>query len=70
MRVDVDGNVWTSCQNGVICIDPGGTPLGKIKVPQMVANVCFGGPRRNRLFITATKSLYSVYLGISGAQRP
>jgi gluconolactonase len=34
----------------------------------MVANVCFGGPRRNRLFITATKSVYSVFLGISGAQ--
>jgi gluconolactonase len=70
MRIDTEGNVWTSCQNGVICIDPGGTPLGKIKVPQMVANVAFGGPRRNRLFITATKSLYSVYLGISGAQKP
>jgi gluconolactonase len=70
MRIDTEGNVWTSCQNGVICIDPGGTPLGKIKVPQMVANVAFGGPRRNRLFITATKSLYSVYLGISGAQQP
>jgi gluconolactonase len=70
MRIDTDGNVWTSCQNGVICIDPGGNPLGKIKVPQMVANVCFGGPRRNRLFITATKSLYAVYLGISGAQQP
>jgi gluconolactonase len=70
MRVDVEGNVWTSCQNGVICIAPSGHALGKIKIPQMVANVCFGGPRRNRLFITATKSLYSVYLGISGAQKP
>ncbi len=70
MRVDVDGNVWTSCQNGVICIAPDGTQLGKIKIPQMVANVCFGGPRRNRLFITATKSVYSVFLGISGAQVP
>ena len=69
-RVDVDGNVWTSCQNGVICITAGGTPLGKIKVPQMVANLTFGGPRRNRLFITATKSLYSVYLGTAGVQRP
>jgi len=70
MRVDTDGNLWTSCQNGVICIAPNGNPLGKIKVPQMVANVAFGGPRGNRLFITATKSLYSVYLGISGAQKP
>jgi gluconolactonase len=70
MRVDIGGNVWTSCQNGVICIAPDGTQLGKIKVPQMVANVAFGGPRRNRLFITATKSLYSVFLGVSGAQVP
>jgi gluconolactonase len=70
MRVDVNGNVWTSCQNGVICIAPDGTHLGKVKVPQMVANVCFGGPRRNRLFITATKSLYAVFLGVSGAQVP
>jgi gluconolactonase len=70
MRVDVNGNVWTSCQNGVICIAPNGTHLGKVKVPQMVSNVCFGGPRRNRLFITATKSLYAVFLGVSGAQIP
>ena len=69
-RLDANGNIWTSSQNGVICISPDGTPLGKVKIPQMVANVCFGGPRRNRLFITATKSLYSVFLGVSGAQVP
>lgn len=70
LRVDVEGNVWTSCQNGVLCLAPDGTPLGKIRIPQMVSNLCFGGPRRNRLFITATKSLYAVYVGVSGAQRP
>ena len=70
LRVDVQGNVWTSCQNGVLCIAPDGTPLGKIRLPQMPSNLCFGGPRRNRLFITATKSLYAVYVGVSGAQRP
>jgi gluconolactonase len=69
-RVDTDGNVWTSCQNGVICIDPKGKPLGKIKVPQMVANLTFGGPKRNRLFITATKSLYAIYVAATGAQVP
>lgn len=69
-RVDVDGNVWTSCQNGVICLSPAGKPLGKIRIPQMVSNLTFGGPRRNRLFITATKSLYAVSIGIAGAQRP
>jgi gluconolactonase len=70
MRVDVEGNVWTSCRDGVICIAPDGTRLGKIRIPQMVANACFGGPRRNRLFITATKSVYSVFLGTSGVQAP
>lgn len=70
VRVDVQGNVWASCQNGVLCFAPDGTTLGKIRVPQMVSNLCFGGPRRNRLFITATKSLYAVYVGVSGAQRP
>ncbi len=69
-RVDTDGNVWTSCQDGVICIDPKGKPLGKIKVPQMVANLTFGGPKRNRLFITATRSLYAIYVAATGAQVP
>lgn len=69
-RVDTDGNVWTSCQDGVLCIDPKGKPLGKIKVPQMVANLTFGGPKRNRLFITATKSLYAIYVAATGAQVP
>jgi gluconolactonase len=69
-RVDTAGNVWTSCGNGVICFAADGTPLGKIKVPQMVANLTFGGPKRNRLFITATKSLYSVFVAATGAQVP
>ena len=47
-----------------------GTALGKIKVPQVVANLTFGGPKRNRLFITGTTSLYAVYVGQVGAQRP
>lgn len=70
LRVDTDGRVWTSCQDGVICLDPGGDALGKVKVPQMVANLTFGGPRRNRLFITATKALYSVFVAVTGAQTP
>lgn len=70
MRVDIHGNVWTSAQNGVHCVAPDGTPLGRIKVPEMVANLTFGGPKRNRLFMTATKSLYAVYVGTTGAQVP
>ena len=52
------------------CYDPDGTLLGKVLVPEAVANVVFGGPKRNRLFICATTSLYSVMLGVSGATRP
>jgi gluconolactonase len=69
-RVDIDGNIWTSAGDGVHCFSPDGTLLGKILVPQTVANVTFGGPRRNRLFITATKSLYAVYTASKGAQYP
>ena len=65
-RVDLHGNVWTSAADGVHCFAPDGALLGKIRVPQVVANVAFGGVRRNRLFITATKSLYSVYLAVNG----
>ena len=70
LRLDVEGNVWTSCKDGVICIDPMGHALGKIRLPQTVSNLTFGGPRRNRLFITATKSLYAIYVATTGAQTP
>jgi gluconolactonase len=70
LRVDVLGNVWVSASDGVQCFDPEGRLLGKIKVPEPVANLTFGGPRRNRLFIAATTSLYSVYVGVRGAQMP
>lgn len=69
-RVDVDGNVWTSAGQGVECFDPAGNLLGRIKLPEVAANLTFGGPRRNRLFITATSSLYSIYVATTGAQRP
>jgi gluconolactonase len=69
-RLDVEGNVWTSAGDGVHCYTREGKLLGKVKVPEVVANVCFGGPKRNRLFITATRSLYAVYLSVAGALRP
>jgi gluconolactonase len=69
-RLDIEGNVWTSAGDGVHCFAPDGALLGKVRVPQTVANLTFGGPRRNRLFITATKSLYSLYVAATGAQRP
>jgi gluconolactonase len=70
LRVDVEGNVWTSARDGVHTYAPDGTLLGKIKVPAMVSNLCFGGPKRNRLFITATDAVWSIFVGTSGAQRP
>jgi gluconolactonase len=69
-RLDTDGNVWTSAGDGVHCFSPKGVLLGKVRVPEVVSNVCFGGPKRNRLFITATTSLYAVYVGQVGVQRP
>jgi gluconolactonase len=67
-RLDNQGRIWTSAQDGVHCYHPDGTLLGKIFVPEEVSNVCFGGPKRNRLFITASTSLYSVLLPTTGAK--
>ena len=50
------------------CYLPDGTLIGKVRIPELVANVEFGGPRRNRLFICGTTSLYSVFLTVSGAR--
>ncbi|UJW77336.1 SMP-30/gluconolactonase/LRE family protein [Rhizobium sp. SL42] len=70
IRLDMAGNLWSSAADGVHCFAPDGTLLGKILVPQTVANLTFGGRNRNRLFITATKSLYSIYVTTTGAQMP
>jgi len=70
LRVDLQGNIWTSAGDGVHCYAPDGVRLGKILVPEPVANLTFGGPKRNRIFITATTSLYAVYVAANGAQRP
>jgi gluconolactonase len=68
-RCDDEGNVWSSARDGVHCISPDGELLGRIHVPECVANLVFGGHARNRLFICATSSLYSIYLNRRGAQR-
>lgn len=67
LRCDIDGNVWTGAVPGVQIIDPDGNVIGLIRLPERCANVCFGGTRRNRLFMTASQSLYSVYVGTQGA---
>jgi gluconolactonase len=69
-RCDSHGNVWTSTAEGVRCYAPDGTHLGTVRVPELVANVCFGGLKRNRLYIAGQTSLYAIYLAIRGAIRP
>jgi gluconolactonase len=69
-RFDTDGNLWTSTRAGVSVYAPNGEMLGKIRIPEAVSNLTFGGPKRNRLFITATTSLYSLFVNANGVQCP
>jgi gluconolactonase len=66
LRVDTKGHIWTSAGDGVHCLHPDGTLIGKVPVPEIVANVCFGGIKRNRLFICGQTSLYSLYVNAHG----
>lgn len=68
LRLDEEGGVWTSATEAVHCYEPDGTLLGEILIGETVSNVCFGGLKRNRLFITATTGLYSVMLAVNGAK--
>jgi gluconolactonase len=67
-RFDEAGRIWTSAGDGVHCYDPDGTLIGKISVPEVVANVVFGGVKRNRLYICGTTSLYAIMLQVNGAK--
>lgn len=73
MRCDVDGNLWCGWGmgreglDGVHVFAPDGTLIGRIDLPERCANVCFGGPKRNRLFMAASQSLYSLYVNTQGA---
>ncbi|MGO4714887.1 SMP-30/gluconolactonase/LRE family protein [Bradyrhizobium sp. 2TAF24] len=66
-RCDIHGNIWTSAGRDVFCYAPDGTHIGTIAIGEIVANVCFGGPRRNRLYICGQTSLYAIYLNTRGA---
>jgi gluconolactonase len=68
MRLDEAGRIWTSAGDGVHCYDLDGTLLGKVLVPEAVANVVFGGIKRNRLYICGTTSLYAIMLPLNGAK--
>ena len=74
IRADVDGNIWASAgwvgegYDGVHIFEPkGGERIGQILLPEICSNVCFGGTKRNRLFMTGSQSLYAVYVNIKGA---
>ena len=69
-RLDTDGYLWTSARDGVHCYAPDGTLVGKVLTPERVSNLTFGGPKKNRLFMTATTSVYSIYTNSRGAQTP
>ena len=74
LRCDVFGNVWVSSNagrnvgySGVTVWNPEGKLIGRIRLPEVCGNVCFGGPKRNRLFMAASQSLYALYVGVQGA---
>ena len=74
VRADVDGNLWVSSNagrsvgySGVTVWTPQGQLIGRIRLPEICGNVCFGGPKRNRLFMAASQSLYAVFTGTQGA---
>jgi gluconolactonase len=74
VRCDVQGNLWVSSNagrhvgyNGVTVWNPSGQLIGRIRLPEVCGNVCFGGPKRNRLFMAGSQSLYAVYTATQGA---
>jgi gluconolactonase len=74
LRCDVDGNLWCASNagravgySGVTIWNPQGSLIGRIRLPEICGNVAFGGPKGNRLFMTASQSLYALYVGTQGA---
>ena len=73
IRCDTDGNLWSSAgwvgpgYDGVHIFSPDGTRIGQILLPEICSNLCFGGAKRNHLFMTGSQSLYSVYTEAIGA---
>jgi gluconolactonase len=73
VRCDTEGNLWASAgsggdgTDGVVVFAPDATPIGRILLPEGCANLCFGGPAGNRLFMTASRSVYALYVNATGA---
>ncbi|MEV4414745.1 SMP-30/gluconolactonase/LRE family protein [Catellatospora sp. NPDC049609] len=70
LRLDDAGRVWAAAWDGVHCFDPDGTLIGKLLLPESVANLTFGGPKLNHLFITAGTSVYALRVTVNGARYP
>ncbi len=70
IRFDHRGRLWAAAHDGVHCFDPDGTLVGKLLVPEVVANLAFGGPQGNHLYLTATRSLYTLRVNFRGATYP
>jgi gluconolactonase len=70
IRLDSEGRVWAAAGDGLHCLHPDGTLLGKLHVPETVANLTFGGPQRNHIFMCATSSVYSIRVTARGARYP
>jgi gluconolactonase len=68
MRLDDTGRIWAAAGKAVLCYDPDGTLIGRLKLPESTANLVFGGLKRNRMFITASTSLYSLMTNVTGAR--
>jgi gluconolactonase len=66
LALDEQGNVWATAGSAVHCYAPDGERLGRLRLPEPAANLCFGGERRNRLFIAASESLYALWLRVAG----
>jgi len=70
LRVDEQGNLWSSAADGVHCISPEGKLLGKILTPSLISNLAFGGRNRSRLFLCASHELLAIYTNVRGCVRP
>jgi gluconolactonase len=70
IRFDASGRLWAAAHDGVHCYEPDGTLSGKLLVPEITANLCFGGPQGNHLYLTATTSLYTLRVNFRGADYP
>jgi gluconolactonase len=68
IRFDTRGRLWGAAQDGLHCYEPDGTLSGKLLVPEIVANFCFGGRQHNQLYLTATTSLYTLRVNFTGVR--